>query len=74
MPAAAGFGRGLEEHLGVNGIDLTNQPLTLGPWLDVDAAADNIAGVDSGDATALARARYLLREAQRPPYTVPEQV
>jgi len=60
--------------LGVHGIDLAKQRLTLGPWLDVDPATDDITQVSSRDETALARARYLLHEVQRPPFVIPEKV
>jgi predicted dehydrogenase len=63
----------MKEHLAVNGVDLEKQPLTLGRWLQIDGA-DGIAGVESGDESELARARYLLRETHRPPYVIPEEV
>jgi hypothetical protein len=39
-----------------------------------DFAADGIAGVESDVAADLEKARFLLRETQRPPYVIPEQV
>jgi len=74
IPAAATLTAGLQKHLGVHGIDLTKQPLTLGEWLEVDAAQDTVASVGSGDQARLERARYLVHEAQRPPFVIPEQV
>ena len=74
IPAAAEMNRSMQEHLKVHGIDLTQQRLTLGPWLEIDPATDAITQLSSRDETALARARYLLHEAQRPPFVIPEKV
>ena len=74
MPAAAQLARGVEQHLGVHGVDLARQPLTLGEWLEIDAAQDTVASVSSGDPRRLERARYLVHEAQRPPFVIPERV
>jgi predicted dehydrogenase len=74
IPAAAEVGRSMQEHLKVHGIDLAKQRLTLGPWLELDPAKDEITRVSSRNEASLARARYLVHEAQRPPYVIPEQV
>lgn len=74
MPAAAAITQGMQKHLAVHGIDVDKQPLTLGEWLEVDDAHDTVASVGSGDQARLERARYLVHEAQRPPYAIPEQV
>ncbi len=74
IPAAAETGRSLLQHLAANGIDLAKHPLTLGPWLEIDPATDAITQVSSHDEAALARARYLLHEVQRPPFVIPEAV
>jgi hypothetical protein len=74
IPAAAEIGRSLQEHLKVHGVDLAQQRMTLGPWLEIDSATDNITKLSSGDEDALRRARYLLHEAQRPPFVIPEKV
>ncbi|MEI6467063.1 MAG: Gfo/Idh/MocA family oxidoreductase [Verrucomicrobiota bacterium] len=74
FPAAGGIHRELQTHLGVHGIDLAQQPLRLGPWLNLDPVGDSITGLDTNHEPALERARFLLREIQRPPYTIPEQV
>lgn len=74
MPAAAKITDSLQKHLGVHGIDLDKQPLTLGDWLEVDGAQDTVTSVGSGDQARLERARYLVHEAQRPPFVIPEQV
>ena len=74
MPVAGELARGVQAHLGVHGIDLARQPLALGPWMDLDPSGDGIAKLDSGDPAALARARYLLHETQRPPFVIPEKV
>jgi predicted dehydrogenase len=63
----------MKEHLELHGVDLERQSLTLGRWLEI-GAGDGIAGVESADEPALARARFLLRETHRPPYVIPEQV
>jgi predicted dehydrogenase len=74
VPVAGEIHRELQQHLGIHEIDLTKQPFQLGAWLELDAAGDSIVGVDSQDEHALERARFLLREVQRPPYVIPEQV
>lgn len=74
FPAATEIHRELQAHLGVHGIDLARQPFRLGPWLELDAVGDGISRLDTSNETALDRARYLLRETQRPPYSIPEQV
>lgn len=74
IPAAAEIGRSMQEHLGVHGVDLAKQRLTLGPWLEIEPATDAITQVSSRDETALGRARYLVHEAQRPPFAIPENV
>jgi hypothetical protein len=74
LPAAADMHRELEQHLGVHGIDLAKQPFRVGPWLQLDALGDSIRAVASQNETALDRARFLLRETQRPPYVIPESV
>jgi len=68
--------RELQQHLGTHGIDLAKQPFQLGAWLHLDAISDTdaITRVESQDEFALARARFLLREVQRPPYVIPDQV
>jgi predicted dehydrogenase len=74
IPAAAEIGRSMRQHLGIHGIDLARQRLTLGPWLGLDPATDHITQVSSRDEAALARARYLVHEVQRPPFAIPEKV
>jgi len=74
IPVAAEVGRSVQQHLGVHGIDLAKQRLTLGPWLAIDPATDDITQVSSRDETALARARYLLHEVQRPPFVISDKV
>jgi len=63
---------GLGRHLAAQGIDPNRQRLTLGPWLDLAADRDGIAGVAGGDPALLAKARSFLQEPQRPPYVIPE--
>jgi len=74
IPAAAEVGRSMVDHLGVHGVDLAKRPMTLGSWMDIAPDGDGIAAVKSGGEGALERARYLLRETQRPPYVIPEKV
>ncbi len=74
FPAAQEIHRELQAHLGVHGVDLAKQPFRTGPWLQLDAIGDSITRVDSPREDALERARYLLRETQRPPYVIPDQV
>jgi hypothetical protein len=74
VPVAGEIHRELQQHLGIHEIDLTKQPFRLGSWLELDAVGDGIVGVDSQDEHALERARFLLREVQRPPYVIPEHV
>lgn len=74
IPAAARICRSMQEHLKVHGIDVDAQGVTLGPWLELDPATDTITQVSSGDEAALKRARYLVHEAQRPPFVIPEIV
>lgn len=63
---------GLGKHLAARGIDPDRQRLTLGPWLELEAGRDGIAGVQGGDASLLARARSFLQEPMRPPYVIPD--
>ncbi|MBZ0152576.1 MAG: Gfo/Idh/MocA family oxidoreductase [Planctomycetes bacterium] len=49
-------------HLAANGVDLDRTPLSLGPWLDVDAAHERV----GGDAAARQRGSY------RDGFVVPE--
>jgi hypothetical protein len=63
----------MKEHLFVNGVDLKQDPLTLGRWLRTDGM-DGIAAVEGADEPDLERARFLLRETHRPPYVIPDQV
>lgn len=74
IPAAAEIGHALQAHLGLHGVDLRKQPLTVGPWLEIDSATDAITRAEPANEASLGRARYLLRETQRPPYVIPEQV
>lgn len=73
-PAARGIFDEVRKHLDVHSIDFARHPLTLGQWIRTDFPADGIAGVEPGAEVDLAKARYLLRETQRPPYAVPDQV
>ncbi len=74
FPAAGAIHRELQTHLQVHGIDLARQPFRLGPWLSLDAIGDGITAVSGQQEGALEYARFLLKETQRPPYAIPEQV
>jgi len=74
ISAAAEINRSVQEHLKLHGIDAETQRMTLGPWLEIDPASDAITQVSSRNEAALARARYLLHEVQRPPFVIPEKV
>ena len=74
VPEAAKVFAELQAHLAVHGIDYAKQPLSIGPWMNVDFANDQITAVAGGEADTLARAQYLLHEVQRTPYAIPEQV
>jgi predicted dehydrogenase len=74
LPAAGRIHRELSTHLGVHSVDLAKQPLRLGPWLSLDTPGDGITAVSSENEVALERARFLLKETQRPPYAIPDQV
>jgi predicted dehydrogenase len=65
---------GMVRHLGKHAVDLVREPLRLGPWLEIDRSGDGIASV-AGSSLAdrtLERARFLLRDPQRPPHRVSE--
>jgi hypothetical protein len=74
MPAAVEIAKSMGDHLAVHGVDLAKRPLTLGPWLEIEASGDGIARVSSGGEGTLERARYFVHETQRPPYVIPETV
>jgi predicted dehydrogenase len=74
FPAAGEIHRELQTHLKVHEVDLAKQPFRLGPWLQLDGAGDQITALDTKDEVALARARFLLKETQRPPYVIPDVV
>ncbi len=64
----------IQRHLAVHHVDLARTPLTLGPWLELDAPSAGITAVSGSgqDASALERSRFLLKDTQRPPYVIPE--
>lgn len=64
----------IKQHLAAHNVDIEKQHLTLGRWVDVDIAQEGIAAIDGADAATLERARYWLKETQRPPYVIPEVV
>lgn len=63
----------IQQHLAVHRVDLARTPLTLGPWLELDAPSASITAVTGGaNASTLDHARFLLKDTQRPPYLIPE--
>ena len=75
VAAVAGAGAAFERmktHLGKHHVDLAAEPLTLGPWLDLDPLHDKISGIEGGSNRDLARARYLIDEVERPGYQIPD--
>ncbi|MDO8545334.1 MAG: Gfo/Idh/MocA family oxidoreductase [Opitutaceae bacterium] len=75
FPGAGEIHAGLQQHLSAHEIDLAKKPFRLGPWLELEAGSgDGIRAVSSGGEPTLAQARFLLREVQRPPFVIPEQV
>ena len=74
VPAAQEIFRELQTHLGVHQIDLEQHRLTKGQWLEIEPDGEGIARIETGDERALEKARFLLRETQRPPFVIPEQV
>jgi len=61
----------IERHLGANEVDLAKTPLTLGPWLNVDAEKENIIADDFPTGWAN---QFLKRPYYRKPFVVPEEV
>lgn len=59
-----------QEHLAVNGVDLSKSQMVLGPWLEMDSVREEF--VDGSD--VVGRANQLLRGSYRQPFVVPEQV
>jgi len=55
-------------------IDLEKQRMTLGPWLEIDPRDGQHHAGELARRGALARARYLLHETQRPPFVIPDKV
>lgn len=75
FPAAREALDGMDKHLEVHGVELGRVPITLGPWLQLDAANETIAAVEGADdASVLERARFLTRETQRQPWVIPDVV
>ena len=58
----------VKAHLMANGVDLGQNPPTLGPWLTIDTKAERFTGALSEEANKLVRREY------RAPYVIPDQV
>ena len=74
IPEAAAALQDMQRNLSVHGIDPEKTPVTVGPWLQIDAANETIAAVEGGNETALERAKFLLKETQRAPWMIPDVV
>lgn len=74
IPAAQEIFSELQTHLGVHQIDLEQHRLTKGQWIEIEPDGEGIARVETGDEQALEKARFLLRETQRFPFVIPEEV
>jgi len=61
---------GMREHLEVNGVDWSVAKVTVGPWLEMDAATEQFVGASE----VVRRANALLRGMYRKPFVVPEDV
>ena len=57
------------EHLATNGVDLTQHPLRLGPWMEFNPASERFTGGPSLD-----RANQLLTRNYREPFVVPARI
>jgi len=57
-----------QEHLAVNGVDLSKDRAVHGPWLEMDPEAEKFTGSDALVANALISRNY------RRPFVVPEKV
>jgi predicted dehydrogenase len=68
IAAAQDVFKELQQHVTTHGVDFSRQPFTIGQSIHPDETGDGIARVSSQSAEDLERARYLLRETQRPPY------
>jgi hypothetical protein len=60
----------MRTHLEQHAIDLNRDPMTMGPWLEVDPRRDAISGIAGGSADELNRARYYIDEVERPGYEI----
>lgn len=73
MGSVAGAGDAIgrmRTHLEQHAIDLNRDPMTMGPWLEVDPRRDAISGIAGGSADELNRARYYIDEVERPGYEI----
>jgi predicted dehydrogenase len=64
----------MQQHLAVHGVDLAKQELTLGPWLHLDPEKDGVTAIEGGSESTMDRVNFLLKETQRPPYVIADQV
>ncbi len=55
----------IQKHLADNGVDIQKQPLTLGPWLAIDAEKEQFTGSEAANA--------LLTREYREPFIVPSE-
>jgi hypothetical protein len=65
----------IEEHLGVNGVDLQKNPLTVGPRMTIDLKTETIIELAGPDAPKdVTGANHLVHGSYRAPFVVPEEV
>jgi predicted dehydrogenase len=64
----------MQRHLAVHGVDVGKQELTLGPWLQLDQEKDGVKSIEGGTESTMDHVSYLLKETQRKPYLIPDQV
>jgi predicted dehydrogenase len=67
-PLAAESLEKMKEHLVANDVDLRKTSLTVGPWLEMDAAAEKFTGPFAAEANKLVRREY------RKPFEIRDQV
>lgn len=65
----------LLEHLRANQVDLKRTPMTVGPWLTLDAQTEKIVRVEDRDGSSpLEQAQQLAHGSHRPPFVFPELI
>jgi predicted dehydrogenase len=61
----------IEKHLAANDIDLSANPLTLGPWLDINTQTQKITAVSGNkDKQVMEKAAKIMKPNSRKPYAI----